>query len=45
MWRSLETVGVEGAAGLAERAERNVAALPTQCRNAARQALAGESVK
>jgi hypothetical protein len=45
MWRSLETVGVEGAAGLADRAERHVAALQEHRRNAARQALAGEGVK
>jgi hypothetical protein len=45
MWRSLETVGVERAAGLAQRAERHVAALQEHRRHAARQALAGEAVE
>jgi hypothetical protein len=45
MWRSLETLGVERAAELAERAERHVAALQEHRRNAARKALAGGAVE
>jgi hypothetical protein len=45
MWRSLETIGVEGATLLAERAEGHVAALRDHRRTAARQALAAEGVE
>jgi hypothetical protein len=45
MWRSLEAIGVEGAAPLAERAERHVAGLREHQRRAARQALAAQIVE
>jgi hypothetical protein len=45
MWRSLETLGVDGATQLAERAERHVATLRDHSRIAARQALAAEAVE
>jgi hypothetical protein len=45
MWRSLETIGVARAAGLAERAERHVVALRDHRHAAARRALAGEEVE
>lgn len=45
MWRSLEAIGAEVSAPLAERAERHVAALREHRRTAARQALAAEVVE
>lgn len=42
MWRSLETVGVEGSAALAERAELHVETLREHRLEAARRALAVE---
>jgi hypothetical protein len=45
LWRSLETIGVERAAGLAERAEAHAETLREQRREVARVALAVEKVE
>ncbi len=45
LWRSLETIGVERASALAERAERHVEALGAARHRAAPAALASEAVE